>query len=581
MIKRMGIKSLISVVIVVAAICSCAHTSKTITREPVKVNHSEAYQYFYLEAVRQANAGHYDAAFDLYRHCLELDSVAPEVYYELGAYYIELHNDSIAQAYLQKAVDLNPKNDAYHERLAQWLIQSGKYDEAIEAYESLYSSNQDRTDVLDILIQLYQQKKDYDKMLSTIERIEQMEGTDEQITLSKMRVYSLKGDTESAYKALKGLSDEHPNDVNYKLMLGNWLLQNNRVDEARDIFLQAQKDEPNNEFVAASLYDFYRQQGEDSLSVIYRDKILLNKYTASRTKMTMLQQVIRDNEQNGADSTQVLKIFRDVMASDPENVDVAQLNAAYIQLKNMPEEDFNAALYHVLDIAPDNAAARLQLLQGKWKNEDWDGIIKLCEPALEYNPDEMAFCYYEGMAYYQKDNVDGALNSFRRGVSRINDKSDKAIVSDFYAMMGDILHQKGMEQEAFAAYDSCLQWKPDNIMCLNNYAYYLSETDGDLKKAEAMSQRTINEDPTSTTYLDTYAWILYKEERFMEAKEFIDKAIEHRDSTHNNSTIFEHAGDIYINCDEPKGAVEHWKQALLEGSSNADDIRKKIKKYEK
>ncbi len=49
------------------------------------------------------------------------------------------------------------------------------------------------------------------------------------------------------------------------------------------------------------------------------------------------------------------------------------------------------------------------------------------------------------------------------------------LVSDLYAVMGDILHKKSEEQEAFAAYDSCLQWKDDNVMALNNYAYYLSE----------------------------------------------------------------------------------------------------------
>jgi len=566
---------------IVVTFCSCSHTQKVIPTTSVKENHSDLYQYFYLEAVRQMNAGHYAAAFDLYRHCLDIDSVAPEVYYELSAFYSDLGKDSLAEDYLNRSVKYNPANDHYHERLANLYIKGGKYDKAIVAFEHLYSANKSRTDVLEVLLQLYQQQKNYDKMLDILDRIEQVEGSGEQITLSKMRVYSLKGDNESAYKVLKNLSDEHPNDVNYKLMLGNWLLQNKRTDEAREMFLMAQKDEPNNEFVAASLYDFYRQQGEDSLSTIYRDKILLNKYTASRTKMTMLQQVIRDNEQNGADSSKVLAIFKNVMEADPQNVDVAQLNAAYMQLKNLPKEQIDSALIHVLDIAPDNAGARLQLLQGKWEEKDWDGIIELCEPAIEYNPDEMAFCYYEGMAYYQKDNVDGALNAFRRGVSRINDKSDKDIVSDFYAMMGDILHQKGMDNEAFAAYDSCLQWKPDNIACLNNYAYYLCENEGDLKRAETMSQKTVNQEPNNTTYLDTYAWILYREERFMEAKQFITKAVEKRDSTHNNSTIFEHAGDIYLSCDEAKAAVDYWKKALDEGSENADEIRKKIKKYEK
>ena len=55
-------------------------------------------------------------------------------------------------------------------------------------------------------------------------------------------------------------------------------------------------------------------------------------------------------------------------------------------------------------------------------------------------------------------------------------------MSDFYAVMGDILHQQGQAEEAFAAYDSCLVWKEDNIGCLNNYAYYLSELGEQLER---------------------------------------------------------------------------------------------------
>lgn len=576
------IKNILLVAIAFAAFCSCSHPVSRVLTPSERGIHSPEYQYFYLEAVRQANAGNHDAAFDLYRHCLSIDSIAPEVYYELGAYYSELGRDSIAQEYLHRAVSLNPDNAHYHERLAQWYIQSGNYAQATTAYEHLYSTDHSRTDVLSILLQLYQQAKDYDQMLYTLDRIEQEDGSNEQIILSRMHIYSLKGDKQSAYAALKGLADEHPNDVNYKLMMGNWLYQNERADEARAMFLEAEQNDPNNEFVAASLYDFYRQEGEDSLSVLYRDKILLNKFTASRTKMTMMQQVIRDNEQHGGDSTEVLGVFQRVMDADPENADIAQLNAAYMSLKRMPEEEVNKALFHVLDVAPDNAAARLQILGSMWKKQDWDSIIELCKPALEYNPDEMAFCYYLGLAYYQKDDDHAALDAFRRGVSRINDKSDKDIVSDFYALMGDIQHKLSMRDEAFAAYDSCLHWKPDNISALNNYAYYISvEEDADLGKAETMSLKTIVAEPNNTTYLDTYAWILYKQERYMEAKQFIDRAIENMDSTENNATILDHAGDIYLACDERQEAVRFWRRALDEGSMDADVIRKKIKKYEK
>ena len=64
---------------------------------------------------------------------------------------------------------------------------------------------------------------------------------------------------------------------------------------------------------------------------------------------------------------------------------------------------------------------------------------------------------------------------FQKGVKQVNDKSDKQIVSDFYAILGDIYHAKHMQAEAYAAY---LTWLAglscNNIGTLNNYAYYLS-----------------------------------------------------------------------------------------------------------
>jgi tetratricopeptide (TPR) repeat protein len=210
----------------------------------------------------------------------------------------------------------------------------------------------------------------------------------------------------------------------------------------------------------------------------------------------------------------------------------------------------------------------------------------LCHDARQYNPDEMAFYYYQGIAYYQKDQLDDALNAFQNGISVITDQSDPAIVSDFYAVMGDILHQKGKDREAFAAYDSCLVWKDDNIGCLNNYAYYLSELGRELNKAEQMSYRTIKAEPKNATYLDTYAWILFMQQRYSEAKVYIDQTLQCDSDT--SAVLLEHAGDIYYHCGDKEQALVYWQQALDRASEKSevkDDRRQiltrkiKLKKY--
>ena len=79
-------------------------------------------------------------------------------------------------------------------------------DRAIEAYEQLYAHHRDRSDVLELLVRLYNAKKDYPKMLSTIDRMEQADGPSEEISLMRMGIYEQQGDKKNAYRILHALT---------------------------------------------------------------------------------------------------------------------------------------------------------------------------------------------------------------------------------------------------------------------------------------------------------------------------------------------------------------------------------------
>ena len=575
--------------LILSAAYSCGSSTKTasnssrgvkpaVTRRVLSYNDEQRFKYFYLGAVDQQMKGNYAGAFDLLNHCQEINPDAAEVYFMRSAYHALLNNDSLSLADIQKAAELNPQNNVYLERLAGAYIGSGKYDEAIEAYEKLYANNHDRDDVLNVLIRLYGQQKDYDNMLHTINRLENLEGSSEEITLARMRVYSLKGDKQAELAELKDLSKKHPNDMNYRVMMGNWLLQNELPADALKEYEYVLAQEPDNLMAQMSMLDYYNAIGQDSLAAELQEKLVVSPSTPLNSKMTLMRGIVNSNEQQGGDSTEVLRIFRHILSQPQKTSDMWELQAAYMSLKQMPQDSIDNSLRGALEVAPDNAGVRLQLIQSKWKEQLFDDVISLCKPALEYNPDEMAFYYFLGLAYFQKDEKDKALHTFQLGVSQINSESNKEIVSDFYAIMGDILHEKGREQEAYVAYDSCLQWKDDNLGALNNYAYYLSEKGKDLQKAEKMSYRTIKAEPKNSTFLDTYAWILFMQERYEEANIYIEQAVQN-DSTVSD-VILEHAGDISAKLGNMKKAVEWWEKARDAGGNSKVLIRKiKLRKY--
>ena len=535
---------------------------------------STRYNYFFLEAIRQQEMGNFAAAFDLLRHALDINPNAPEVYYEIAGYYIDMQNGKAARYYFEKAAELAPDNPAYLEKLGQFYISQANYEQALAAYERLYANNKTREDVLQILYQLYGSQNNYKKMIEMIERMEMLLGSSEQLSLTKMQIFEQMGDKRKAQAELMRLVQKNPLDLNYRIMLGNWFFQNDKKKEAFKEYQAVLKEEPNNAAAQLSLLDYYRDAKNEKVVEELTQKLLESKKTEKETKMALLRQVIIDNQQSDAkDSLEVIKLFDRVLSYPQEDADIVMMKAAYLTLKNAPVDSVNKVYEQAIAIEPDNSRARIALIQNIWKEEQYDKVISISRPAQEYNPEEMVFYYFEGFAQYMKKENDAALQTFKKGVAQIKPDSDPNIVSDFYAIMGDILHEKGLDKEAFEAYDSCLHWRPENLAALNNYAYYLSLSKNDLKKAEQMSYKTIKKEPANPTFLDTYAWILFLQERYEEANIYIDQAI--KNDTTPSGVLFEHAGDIYYHVGKTAEALASWQQALKLGDKSAT-LKKKI-----
>ena len=539
----------------------------------------QSYNYFFLEGVRQQEMGNLTAAFDLLRHARDLNPNAPEVYYLLAPYYVDLKDDTRSRAYYERAATLDPENSSYIEKLGQLYVSQKDYPNAINAYEKLYALNKARVDVLQILYQLYGSQNEFQQMINVLNRIEVLEGSSEQISLSKMQIYEQMGEKRKEYDELKSLVDSHPLDLNYKVMFGNWLLQNGKKKEAVKLYRNVLKEEPTNALAKLSLLDYYRTIGDQATVDVITQELLQSPKTEKETKIALLRQVISSNQQaNVSDSAEVMKLFSQALSVPQTDADILMMKAAYMSLKKMPKAEINRVYEQAIDVEPDNSRARIALIQNIWDTGDYDKVIAICRPAQEYNPEEMVFYYFQGMAQYQKHENDAALQTFRKGVSQIKADSNPDVVSDFYALMGEILHEKGRLAESFQAYDSYLQWKPDNIAAMNNYAYYLSEANKDLPKAEQLSYKTIKAEPNNSTFLDTYAWILFQQKRYEEAKIYIDQAI--RSDSTLTGVVKEHAGDIYAMTGDIDKALEFWQQSLKGGNQSAV-LKKKIqlKKY--
>jgi len=533
------------------------------------------YDYFFLEAMRMKGKNEYDAAFGLLQHCLDINPTASSALYEISQYYMFLRQVPQGQVALEQAVAFAPDNYWYSQGLVSLYQQQNELDKAAALLEKMVARFPSKQDPLFSLLDIYSRQEKYNDVISTLNRLEKRLGKNEQLSMEKFRIYLQMKDDKKAFQEIESLVQEYPMDMRYQVILGDVYLQNGKKQEAYDAYQKVLAVEPDNPMALFSMASYYEQTGQKELYQQQLDTLLLNKKVTSDTKISVMRQVIAENEQSSAkDSTQVIALFDRMMKQDMDDPQIPMLYSQYLLSKNM-EQEAVPVLEQVVDLDPTNKAARLMLVSAAVKKEDYKQIIKVCEPGIEATPDALELYYYLAIAYHQAEQGDSVLSVCNRALEHITPDTRKEVISDFYSIMGDIYHTKKQMTEAYAAYDSALVYNPSNIGALNNYAYYLSVERRDLDKAEEMSYKTVKAEPNNSTYLDTYAWILFEKGNYAEARIYIDNAM--KNDGEKSDVIVEHCGDIYFMTGDAEGALKYWKKALEMGSESKT-LKQKIEK---
>lgn len=555
----------------------CASGRKVVADIPIDTldyDTQRKFDYLFLEATRQRQNGELVDALSLYEQCLEINPHSAATMYELAQFYAFLNQVERSGELLQRAVETEPDNFWYKQTLGTWYYNAKQPEKAIAVYEEIVEQFPSKVEMLMQLMALYNQQHDYKNVLKCLNRLEVKEGKSEMLSMEKYRVCIQLGDKEQAYKELQSLIEEYPNDMRYRLTMAQTYVADSRYEEARQIFDYVLNQEPDNALAQLGVIAYHHHLGNDSLASLLQDSLLMNPKFDSKQRTEYMRQVILEREQQGKDSLYVLNLFERVLSLPQEDANVAMLCYSYMKHHNMDDEQTRPVLERILSIEPDNVAARYNLLMTAVRKNDYAEAVRICEPAIQYNPEELHFYYYLAVSYFQVKDTDASLATLEKGAALVDKETDKNLASDLYALLGDLRHSKGEAEKAFAAYDSALVYNPNNIGTLNNYAYYLSLERRDLDKAEEMSYRTVKAEPTNDTYLDTYAWILFEKGRYAEARIYIEEAM--KNGGEASATIVEHCGDIYYMLGEKDEALRYWRQA--EGMENdSKTLKQKIK----
>ena len=527
---------------------------------------SRRFNELFLEAIRQKEAEHIDAEYELLARALRIAPDDADACYEMGLLQLSYaaYSDTIARAegdsLLHKAVRLAPGNAHYKETLGTFLANSARFREAIQLYEEVAEAHTS-PETLATLVWLYKQSGDYAGAIRTIERLEQADGRSEALSMEKFQTYLAMKDDEHAYKAIEDLCAEYPLDLRYRVLLGDLYDQHGYHERAIEIYKDVLTAEPDNSYAQLSLLAYYKAAEADSLYTSFLHQVVLSPRTDTDARIEAMKAYAIDNINRRTNPAPVLALFREVLAMPQDTRDMAELCAYYMTAVHMPADSLAPVLRKMLEAEPDYNKARLQLLQLTLQNDDMAQAAQICRDGELYSPDEVAYYYYEGVALYRMGRDTEAISALRRGTEHTDSDTDPQLASDLYAQLGDVLHDNGCRQQAFRAYDHALTYNARNLLCLNNYAYFLALAGTDLDKAQRMSRATVEAEPSNVTYLDTYAWVLRTMGQYTQARIYIDQMLRQAEETAENASLFDHAGDIYYHTGERAKAVDFWRRA--------------------
>lgn len=533
------------------------------------------FDYFFYESVKQKNLGNHDSQMEALRMCESIDSLNGTVQSELGLLYSSLGKIVPALNAFQKSVNANPSNWWYQVQYITMLSAVEKRNDAINQTLKLKKLFPGKEEVFNMLAALYKQTGEFDKAIKALDELELFTGIDEYLSFQKFQLYSALNKNDKAIAEIDRLVAKYPSDTRYQVLKGDLLMEKKQTEKAYQIYQNVLTTDPSSPYVYIALSNYYKQQNEFDKAMDAIVSALKNPQLESETKMEILGQYVQKLLNNDEKLAETENLFKILVEMYPLDEKTHMYYALFLQHQKRADEAISE-LESVININSKNEQAWLSSLSILSEKEDTVGILNLTEKALKELPAVAQLYFFRSIALYQQGKYDDAIKINEEALKNI-EAENPVVLSNFYAQMADIYYKMKEKQKAFDNYEKALSIYPSNIYVMNNYAYYLSEEKIELRKAERMSSKTVEKEPTNSTYLDTYAWILYQQKSYTLAKYYIQKAIDNLDKENEeeHEVLYEHFGDILLALGDKAKALEMWQKAYDLGKKNKE-LKQKI-----
>lgn len=509
-------------------------------------------------------------AKDALLSCLDADPNEAVVYYELARLERQAEQWTAAHAAILEANALEEANPWYQKEWAEIALELGLFDQADRALEWILNNKPEDERSARTLLDLRATQGDLTGALKVVDALEREWGPDPEWHFDRHRLHMGFGDIESGLDALKTLEQDFPEVVEATLQKVRILSSLGREQEA-EIAISTAMERSGNGRLHLEWAHILTRRGDTETARDHVRKAFASDAVPLEEKADIAWAYVELAEIQDALRSEAAALIEVLIEVHPKAAEPLDILAALRDIEGDSEGALEA-LEAGLALDPNSPERWLEACQLAIDLQRWEAVDGLSNRAGVRFPNLPVFPYFRGLAKLEAGDDRGAERQLKMARNLIVDRPE--FESDVLSSLAQIAHERGDHTESDGWFEQALEANPNNILALNNYAYYLALRGARPERSVELAAKVVALSPGNGNFEDTYAWALHVSGNPQEALTWIELAIAHG-GTSPGAAVLEHAGDILNALGRLDDARTRWAEAIDAGGDESR-LRSKI-----
>ena len=448
----------------------------------------------------------------------------------------------------------NLSPEAATAKLGEALYDAGRITEAVEILNQAVADDPENQQAVELLGKALE-KADAKTAATAVQTLQQaIYANPNNISLVMLlaKVQTRAGNSTEATKFLndtvnKLAEKDKASAANLQVALGDMYSESNRADEAATAYKRALT-------IAEIDQNNLATDNEREFAIAVFDKIIrayknANRFTEAKTAIDNSRAML--GEEDSFSDRQLVALYRE----NGKRAEALQsLKAARLRFP----DDYGFLRQEATVLTElgrvDEGVAIIKSLIGKKKN----GVLS---PMY----DDFTNYLFISMLYSDAKRGKEAVEAAQQAMAIAGTEDRKQIAK---LSLATAQQNSGDFKGAETTLRGILAESPNNPIAQNNLGYFLAERNEKLDEALKLIQDALKSEPDNPSYLDSLAWVYFKQGKLDLAEENLKKALKFDTSS---ATIHEHLGDVYQKQGKTELAKASWQKALTL-SSDAEQI---------